>query len=137
MSGTVFKFSVDSFINPYNGVVKSGFQISTMDSVGSGIVDQSDILSIQVTQFALLMNPTLSRADLTTIVGDLSSLTFGFQLPLPVDPDCRIRIVFPADQPLTLDLTTSTGTNLFASAYGLSAFDLSSNYAEISGCPSY
>lgn len=84
-----------------------------MDSVGSGIVDQSDILSIQVTQFALLMNPTLSRADLTTIVGDLSSLTFGFQLPLPVDPDCRIRIVFPADQPLTLDLTTSTGTNLF------------------------
>jgi hypothetical protein len=108
-----------------------------MNALGSGTVDQSDILSITVSQFATLEFPTLSRADLVTTVGELSSLTFGFQLDLPVDPDCRIRVTFPPDQPLTADLTSSTGTNLMSSAFGLSAFDSVQNFAEVAGCPTY
>ena len=108
-----------------------------MEVTGTGIMDQSDVLSIQVTEFADLEFPTLTRADSITTVGELSSLTFGFRLNLPVDPDCRIRIIFPSDQPLTSDLTSSTGSNLFVGAYGLSAFDLALNYAEVAGCPTY
>ena len=68
-----------------------------MESTGTGIVDQSEILSIIVTDFAALEFPTLYRADEITTVGELSSLTFGFKLNLPVDPDCRLRILFPPD----------------------------------------
>jgi len=64
-------------------------------------------------------------------------LTFGFSLDLPVDPDCRVRILFPSDQPLTPDLKSSSGTNLFISASGLSTIDFVHNYAEVAGCPNY
>lgn len=50
--GTIISFSFDSFVNPYNGIVKSGFQITTMEITGRGMIDQSDILSIIVTDFA-------------------------------------------------------------------------------------
>jgi len=72
-----------------------------------------------------------------TTVGEFSSLKFSFRVNLPVDPDCRIRIIFPSDQPLTEDLTSSTGTNLFQSAYGISAFNKEESYVEVSGCPTY
>lgn len=100
-------------------------------------MDQSDILSITVSQFADLEEPGLARADLITTVGELSSLTFSFKLNLPVDPDCRVRIIFPGDQPVTSDLTQSRGSNLFSSASGLSALNLASNYAEVAGCAAY
>jgi hypothetical protein len=48
-----------------------------MESTGVGMIDQSHILSINVTQFATLNGPTVSRADLITTVGELSSLVFG------------------------------------------------------------
>ena len=48
-----------------------------MEKNGFGKLDQSDILSINVTQFATLKGTTLKRADLTTTVGELSSLMFG------------------------------------------------------------
>lgn len=48
-----------------------------MEKNGVGMVDQSDILSINVTQFATLNGTTVSRADLITTVGELSSLMFG------------------------------------------------------------
>ena len=108
-----------------------------MDSIGTGIIDQSDVLTLQVTTFAALASPSLMRADSVKTVGELSSIAFTFTLNLPVDPDCRIRVTFPSDQPLTPDLTSSTGTNLFSSAYGLSALDLPLNYAEVAGCSTY
>jgi hypothetical protein len=95
-----------------------------MESSGTGKMDESNVLSITVTEFAALENPTVTRGDSNTTVGEFSSLTFGFQINLPVDPDCRLRVVFPDDQPLTQDLTSSTGSNLFSSAFGLSAFSL-------------
>lgn len=108
-----------------------------MEQTGTGIMDQSDILSITVSQFANLEDPSLSRADLITTVGELSSLTFSFKLNLPVDPDCRVRIIFPADQPVTAALTQSQGSNLFSSASGLSALDIGANYVEVAGCAAY
>ena len=123
-SETAVSFTVDNFQNPYNGIEKSGFQITTRENTGTGQIDQSDILSIIVTQFTLLESPTVTRADLITTVGEFSSLKFSFSLNLPVDPDCRIRVIFPSDQPVTMDLTSSSGTNLFASAFGLTAFSL-------------
>jgi|LauGreDrversion4_2_1035121.scaffolds.fasta_scaffold227287_1 hypothetical protein len=72
-----------------------------------------------------------------TTVGELSSLTFGFSINLPVDPDCRLRVIFPPDQPLTADLISSKGTNLFSSAFGFSAYSLQENFIEIAGCTSY
>lgn len=101
------------------------------------MVDQSDILSITASEFAALEFPSVARADVITTVGELSSLTFTFRLNLPVDPDCRMRVIFPADQPVTTDLTSSSGANLFSSAYGVSALDLTNNYVEVAGCPVY
>lgn len=37
--GKIISFSFDSFINPYNGIVKSGFRITTMESTGRGMID--------------------------------------------------------------------------------------------------
>jgi hypothetical protein len=108
-----------------------------MESTGQGKIDESDVLTIAVSTFAVLQSPKVSRGDFMTTVGEYSSLTFGFQINLPVDPDCRLRIIFPSDQPLTTDLVSSTGTNLFSSAYGFSAFSLEFNYVEISGCATY
>ena len=84
-----------------------------------------------------MVSPSLFRADSMTTVDELSSLTFSFALNLPVDPDCRIRIMFPQDQPVTADLISSSGTNLFSSAYDLSTLDLAGNFAEVAGCPIY
>jgi hypothetical protein len=68
-----------------------------MEELGLGKIDESEILNITVTDFAALENPTVTRADFMTTVGEFSSLTLGFQLNLPVDPDCRLRIFFPGD----------------------------------------
>ena len=72
-----------------------------------------------------------------TMVGEFSSLTFGFSINLPVDPDCRLRVIFPPDQPITTELTSSKGTNLFSSALAFSAYSLHENFIEIAGCTSY
>jgi hypothetical protein len=66
-----------------------------MEKTGTGKMDESSILSITVTEFAVLEQPLVTRADTVTTVGELSSLTFAFQINLPVDPDCRLRVTFP------------------------------------------
>jgi hypothetical protein len=85
-----------------------------MESLGAGKIDESAILSITVTDFAALEVPTIQRGDSMTTIGEFSSLILGFQINLPIDPFCRLRIFFPADQPLTADLTDTLGTNLFS-----------------------
>jgi hypothetical protein len=94
---TPIKFTVDSFMNPFNSIEKSGFKVTTMEKTGLGKIDESDILTIRVIQFATILNPQVTRGDLITTVGEYSSLTFSFQVNLPVDPDCRIRVIFPSD----------------------------------------
>lgn len=50
--GTQIKFTVDSFVNPFNSIEKRGFKVTTMEKTGAGKIDESDILSIRVTEFA-------------------------------------------------------------------------------------
>jgi hypothetical protein len=57
------EFTVDSFQNPYNSIEKSGFQVATMEATGTGKMDESDILSITVTEFAVLNSPSVTRGD--------------------------------------------------------------------------
>jgi hypothetical protein len=49
-----------------------------MESTGTGKMDESEILSITVTDFATLENPSVTRGDLIKTVGEFSSLTFSF-----------------------------------------------------------
>lgn len=91
------EFTVSNFVNPFNSIEKSGFQVTTMERTGTGKMDESAILSITVTDYATLLSPSVSRGDFMTTVGEFSSLTFSFSLNLPVDPGCRLKITFPSD----------------------------------------
>ena len=108
-----------------------------MESLGAGKIDESAILSITVTDFAALEVPTIQRGDSMTTIGEFSSLILGFQINLPIDPFCRLRIFFPTDQPLTADLTDTLGTNLFSKTSGFTEFSTDENFLELSGCPAY
>lgn len=61
------------------------------------MIDQSDQLTVTVSTFAALLNPYLIRADTVRTIGEQSSLTFGFQINLPVDANCKFRVIFPSD----------------------------------------
>ncbi len=52
--GSPIKFTVNNFVNPFNSIEKRGFRVTTMERTGTGKIDESDILSIRVTQFAEL-----------------------------------------------------------------------------------
>lgn len=98
-------FFVDSFQNPYSGVPKTGFYISTADSSGYQI-DQSASLSVTSTDWASFVSASFDRADGDTTVNELSIGIVLFYLNLPIEASCRLRIDFPSDQPLTNDLTS-------------------------------
>lgn len=111
--------------------------MTTYESTGLGMVDQTGQLYVTTTQFATLLNPTLVRADSITTVGQQSSLTIGFQLNLPIDAACIIQVVFPSDQPPTLALNKATGTNLFSSASGVGSLDIPNSMIIVNGCSTY
>lgn len=46
--GTTLSFSVDNFINPYNGKPKHGFKITTQDASG-GLIDDSTVSGLDIT----------------------------------------------------------------------------------------
>ncbi len=83
--GTDLSFSVDNFQNPYNGIPKTDFYISIYDPTTKGETDRTSSLSVTATEFALLLSPTLSRADTVTTVGEAASFTSGFKVNLPID----------------------------------------------------
>ena len=72
LGGATMSFSVDNFQNPYNGFDKGGFQITTFESTGLGMVDQTAQLTVTATVFAVIDSPTLVRADAITTVGEQS-----------------------------------------------------------------
>ena len=96
--GTTFEFTVNSFQNPYNTKTYGGFRIATMDNSGLGKIDESPFLSIFITDFTSLDNPSVARGeDMMNIVGEFSSLVLSFQLNIPIDQGCLFRVYFPAD----------------------------------------
>lgn len=111
--GTTLTFTVTNFVNPYSAVPKSGFTISTADSSGN-LIDSRTDTRVTVTGWASFSEADFDRSDGVTTVNELSQAYIYFKLNLPVDASCQIRIDFPSDQPLTTDLTTISGANLFA-----------------------
>lgn len=63
-------FTVDSFINPFNGIPKGGFQLTTYEKTGVGMIDQTGQMYVTATEFASLSSPTLIRADSMKTVGE-------------------------------------------------------------------
>ena len=72
-----------------------------------------------------------------TTVGELSQIQPSFTLDLPVDPNCRFRIDFPTDMPLTTDLLGVSGSSPFLFYSTLSFYSnlVGNQYIEINGCP--
>lgn len=99
---------MDSFLNPYSGVPRSGFIITTRDLYG-GEVDSSETagiaISFKVTGWATFGSVAISRTDTMTTVAELSTGKIYFSLDLPMDAGCRIQVIFPSDMPLTMGLT--------------------------------
>lgn len=54
LDGSTMTFSVSNFQNPYNGITKSGFQITIYEATGVGKVDDTNSLSVTATQFAVI-----------------------------------------------------------------------------------
>jgi hypothetical protein len=61
VGGTPVSFTISGFQNPYNGVPKSGFVATSLDTVTGGKVDETVPMSVTCTEFADLSSPTLSR----------------------------------------------------------------------------
>ena len=91
--GTQLSFTVDSFLNPYSGIPRSGYTIVTTDSAG-GFLDSTVIagitISIQVTDWASFGSLSLQRVDTMQTVGELSVGSIQFFLDLPIDANCRL-----------------------------------------------
>ncbi len=111
-SGAAISFTVSDITNPYSEAPKTGFILTTMSSLGCSI-DSISTLSLQVTEWAQLTQPQILRTDGITDVSEESIFSASFNVPLPVDSGCRLRIYFPTDMPLTTALTTVSGFNLF------------------------
>jgi hypothetical protein len=58
-----------------------------------------------VTDWALIPSVTLTRADIMTTIREPSAGTIDVVMDIPIDANCRIEVKFPADMPLTSDLT--------------------------------
>lgn len=138
---TEMSFDIDSFWNPYSGIPRTGFTIITTDAVG-GEIDSTVIaglvITLQVTMWTSFYSITLSRVDTMTTVGELSTVKFYFNLDLPVDSNCRIKVVFPSDMPITTGLTELTSEGILTATLAPPTyFDEASNSFYIDGCDSY
>lgn len=136
--GTTITFDVDSFLNPYSGIPRHGFIITTRDIIG-GEVDSSEVagidISFKVTGWATFDSITLSRVGSQTTVAELSIAKFYFNLALPIDAGCRIEVKFPTDMPLTTGLTALTSTGVLAAdTVPPTYFDEATNTFYLDGC---
>ena len=111
--GVIMSFSVDNIRNPYSAVPKTGFILYTCDQY-FGQIDYSTTLSFTVTSPATFTNAAMQRLDGITTVGENSIISTYFELgSIPIDPNCRFRIDFPADMPITGVLLGVTGSGIF------------------------
>jgi hypothetical protein len=139
--GTTLRFSVDNFLNPYNGKAKHGFTIVTTDAYG-GLIDSSEISNLDITctvgQWTTITSAVASRVDVMTTIREASVGAIEISLDIPVDPHCRIEIRFPTDMPLTSDLTQVSSTGILESPkVSPTHIDLSTNSFYLDGCSIY
>jgi hypothetical protein len=84
-----------------------------------------------------LSSPTIIRGDSVTQVNLLSSAILSFSIPFPIDANCVLRVTFPSDMPLTTDMSTVSGFNLFSGSTSFSKLKVNSNFFEVNGCSTY
>ena len=127
-SGTAITFTCNSFLNPYSGVPRTGYVITTTDS-GYYSIDTSSSATVTVSTMASLTGTILSRVDGITTVDELSVLDLVFSVTFPVDKSCRLIVYFPSDMAVTSDLTTVNGVGIFYTAGDVSpSINTASNY---------
>ncbi|CDW77580.1 UNKNOWN [Stylonychia lemnae] len=138
-TATVISFTVTGFRNPYNGIAKSGFTLSTYDST-SCVVESITTLTIQTNTMATLTSGAISRVDAISTVEELSTMKMTFVLDLPTDISCKLVIGFPADQPVTSALASfASGTNILSTVASTTTAtkDTAAQTATITGCSAY
>lgn len=111
--GTTLSFSVYPFTNPYNAIPKIGFSLYTADSSGY-YIDASTSLTVTATNFAEFSYALFDRIDYVTTVNELSLSYLSFGLGFPVDVNCVVNITFPTLMPITSDLTSVSGYDIFS-----------------------
>ena len=138
-SGSLLEFTVNNFLNPYSGVPKTGYYIYTED-YNNGKIDSSQnsiTMTVQVSTWASFSQATITRTDGITTVEESTEGSVYFSLVLPVDTDCRLKIVFPTDSPLTSSLTAVSGSGIFDGTTSFATKSISGNYINLDGCSSY
>jgi len=70
------------------------------------------------------------------VVNEPSTLEFFVELDYPIDANCRLRIYFPSDMPVTTSISTADGTNYFSSTSGYEDRETGLNYVDVDGCSS-
>lgn len=106
-------FTVDNFKNPYSGIPRTGFLIQTADSTG-GLIDYNSAMTLTVSTMTTLNTILVDHTDGITTVNEISVFSFYFQLYVPVDASCRLKITFPSDMPLTANVVGVSGADMFA-----------------------
>jgi len=94
-------------------------------------------MTFTVSTFATFGSAYVSRSDGITTVDELSTIITYFELDLPTDSNCRFRINFPSDMPVTVDIASVVGSDLFGSTTSYVTIDTTNNYLELDGCTSY
>ena len=97
-SSSLMEFQLSGFKNPLSTGGTSGFIIRTSDSQ-NGFIDRADVV-VTVTQPAVITTANLSPSSIKT-VGELTIMNVIITNPVPLEADCRLKIVFPAEIPIS------------------------------------
>ena len=140
-AGTQLVFTMDNFLNPYNGKPKHGFTITTTDQMG-GLVDSSTAsnldISVTVSQWATIGSAKMSRFDVMTTVRMVSAGQLTIASNIPIDAECRIQVVFPPDMPLTADLTKVASQGIINTGQvSPNGINLATSSFYLDGCTQY
>lgn len=130
-------FNVNNFKNPFSARPRTGYFIYTTDNV-DGQIDSSRnriTMTLTVTQPADFRSVDIQRNDNIRTVGQLSSGIFTFDLGLPMDQGCKVVLTFPADMPVTNDLTNIVASGITSSTSVNK--DLNARTVTITGCSTY
>lgn len=139
-SGSSITFTCDSFLNPYSGVPRTGYIITTTDS-GYYSIDTTSgytTISVTVSTWASFTRAIVGRVDGITTVEESSVLNAVFEVSFPVDVDCRLIIYFPSDMPVTTAMLYANGVGIFYTNGNTAAtVDTTTNYMQADGCLYY
>lgn len=149
-AGTPVGFTISGFKNPMSTAAVTGFTILTQDSsiepydtpMVGGNIDETSTMSLQVNTPGSLYPASLVVGDsvpssIAGIVQETNVMRVIFTLPVDLNANCKIQIVFPSQ------LSASTITNIqTCSVFGpctstTFSYSSSSNSIAFTSCSSY